>query len=380
MMTAETTNAMPQYRAAAVREASCEEVLNWDHIVTRFDNYRIAHKSAWIHSLQASAGGKPVYLIFEKDGDVVGCLPGLISRLGPVRLFGSPLPGWQTNSMGPVFDKGRISCEELMKATVTFLEAKYGIHHIELISASLDRPIMQLLGFRGEAVPTFRAPLFPGDEERALRQFKDSARRNVRRAVRLGLQPKFEEEEGFVDEAYDQITEVFARGGHVVPFSRKRVYDFFRHMKASKNLVAISVYMPDGKVNIATGMFIIEGEELFLWQWAHRTRYRWYRPTELMTWTVMRKAMEAGCRTFDLMGGGEFKAKFGAQRDLNQYRWVRSRYKWLTQIRDLVEKCYRWQQTVRGYVAKWRLPELPDEAHASGLLRPGGDSEADERR
>jgi hypothetical protein len=177
----------------------------------------------------------------------------------------------------------------------------------------------------------------------------------VRRAGKLGLVVRFEEDESFVDEHYDQLREVYTRGGNVIPFSKKRALEFFRHMKSGGNLLAVSVSLPDGGPCIATGTFTVEGRELLLWMWAHRTQYRWYRPTELMTWTVMRRAMELGCDTFDLMGRGEFKTKFGAELNEGKYRWVWSRYAWLLETRLLAERGYRWQQGLRGRVARHAL-------------------------
>jgi len=151
-----------------------------------------------------------------------------------------------------------------------------------------------------------------------------------------------------------------------VPFAKRRVLECFRHLKASGNLWAVSVYLPDGATNIATGTFLVEGRELLLWMWAHRTRHRWYRPTELMTWTVIRRAMEAGCITFDLMGRGDFKTKFGAHLDETKYRWRRSRYQWLTRLRDWAETGYRWQQAARGHLAgAWRRPPVGATADAA---------------
>ena len=99
----------------------------------------------------------------------------------------------------------------------------------------------------------------------------------------------------------------------------------------------------------------MDGRELLLWSWAHRTAHRWFRPTELLTWTVMTRAMAAGCTTFDLMGLGDFKTKFGAELDTTKQVWVRSRYRWLTRARDLAERGYRWQQSVRGRFARMRM-------------------------
>jgi CelD/BcsL family acetyltransferase involved in cellulose biosynthesis len=341
-----------------IREANPQELLRWDDLVTRFDNYRVVHKLAWMRSLENCVKGRPLYLIFEKGGEVVGCLPGFLVNVGPLRLFGSPLPGWQTLSMGPVFDERRLSTREMLPALVTFLEQRHGVHHIELLVGGLDHQVMESMGFQIKPSPTYRAQMYPGDEARTMKALKDSARRNVRRAEKLGLVVKFEEDESFVDEHYDQLEEVYTRGGNIIPFDKKRALEFFRQMKAGGNLLAVSVHLPDGGPCIATGTFTVEGKELLLWMWAHRTEHRWYRPTELMTWTVMRKAMEAGCETLDFMGRGDFKAKFGAELESNKYRWVRSRYKWLYHFRLAAEKSYRWQQSFRGRIVREGLGGL----------------------
>lgn len=200
-----------------LREASSEEVERWDELVTRFENHRVVHTRAWIQSLEACGFGRPLYLVFERDGAIVGCLPGLLVRLGPLRLFGSPLPGWQTVSMGPAFDPLLVSTAEMFTLLVPFLERRHGVHHIEVLSSVLDHEVMRMLGFRGEPTPTYRARLFPGDEERTLRGLKDSARRNIRRGVKLGLVVRFEDDERFVAEHYEQLTEVFHRGGNALP-------------------------------------------------------------------------------------------------------------------------------------------------------------------
>lgn len=339
--------------ALKARDASRAELAGWDEIVRGFGNHRVVHTSAWVRSLESSGLGRPRFVLFERDGEIVGCLPGLVSEVGPFRLFGSPPPASQTASMGPAFDERRVTTPELMEALIPFLERQLGVHHMEIMSPDLDPASMLGLGFRGEPWPTYRVRLFPGDEARTLRGLKESARRNVNRGIKLGLQVRFELDESFVDEHFEQVREVYVRGGHTVNFGKQRVLECFRHLRDSGNLLAVSVYLPDQAINIATGMFTIEGSELLLWTWAHRAQYRWYRPTELMTWRVMQRAMQSGCQTFDLMGLGDFKTKFGAELDNRKYRWVRSRYRWLTGMRDLAAKGLQWQQALRGRVVRW---------------------------
>lgn len=360
-----------------VRRATPTELQAWDEIVRRFANHRVVHTKAWVRSLEASGFGRARFLVLEKDGEIVGCLPGLLTYVGPFRLFGSPPPASQSASMGPAFDPSKISTPELMEAVVPFLDLTLGVHHMEIMSPDLDPGTMLGLGFRGEPWPTYRVPLFPGNELRTLRALKESARRNITRGIKQGLEVRFETDESFVHEHFEQIKEVYVRGGHAVNFGRQRVLECFRGMRDAGNLLAVSVYLPN-RVNIATGMFTVEGKELLLWTWAHRVKYRWHRPTELMTWTVMQRAMQGGCESLDLMGLGDFKTKFGAELDNRKYRWVRSRYRWLTGMRDLAARGLQWQQALRGRVARWgssrtqrldSVPTLQDHHRLSGGVK-----------
>lgn len=335
-----------------VRPATVDELSRWDEIVGRFDNCRLFHKRIWLDWLEEFSGARPLYLVFEKGKDVVACMPGFLMTVVFLRLFVSPREGWQTGSMGPVFAKDRISTHELFSALISYLEEKHGVQHIELVSADLDPGSMRALGFRGDPMFTYRVRLFPGDEEQALRAVHKRTRRYLRNGSKAGLSVRVESEESFVNEVYGQAKEVFARGGNAIPFSRMRALQLFRRLKSSGNLLALSVRGPDGGPSMATCIFMIDKPELYGWAWTHRREYGRYHPTEFMTWAAMRRAMEAGCEAFDMAGGGEAKVKFGAVPDETTVRWMRSRYKWLAWLRAGAKKAYRWQQSVRGRIAR----------------------------
>src|SRR5258705_5503297 len=84
-----------------VRPATPAEGEAWDQLVAGFPNCRIVHKRPWIEWLEACGHGTPLYLVFERDGEVVGAIPGLLVRLGLLRLYCSALPGSQTPGIGP---------------------------------------------------------------------------------------------------------------------------------------------------------------------------------------------------------------------------------------------------------------------------------------
>ena len=104
-----------------VREASAEELQNWDAIVRGFPNYRLPHTRAWMDALAASDRGDPLYLMLEDDRGLVGCLPGLLVKVGRWTLFGSPLAGWQTVSLGPAYDPARFDTAAFAAAIVPYL-------------------------------------------------------------------------------------------------------------------------------------------------------------------------------------------------------------------------------------------------------------------
>ncbi len=349
-----------------LREATPDEVREWDLLVARFPNHRLFHKTSWLRYIQTVTGSRPVHLVFEREGEIVGCFPGFLIKMSFLRVFGSPMVGWQTQSMGPAFYVDRISTREMFATLVPFLQARYQIHHIELANAHLDHEVMDSFGFRGKPVFTYRVALSPGNEQQTMKNMQPNTRNQLRKAMKLGLVAHIERDESFVNEYYDQMVEVFTRKGYAVPFSRNRVLQFFRHMKESNNLLAISIRKPDDGVCIASGMFMIEGKELHLWGWTHRARYRWHCPTELLTWTAMQKGMEVGCSTFDMGGGGEAKVKFGAMHDRTIYQWMWSRYRWLGSLRDAAERAYRTQQSVRGRVARKISFATRDSSSAHG--------------
>jgi CelD/BcsL family acetyltransferase involved in cellulose biosynthesis len=290
-----------------IREASTDEVQNWDGLVRRFANYRIFHTTGWIKSVEAFSGAKPLYLIFEKGGQIVACLPGFPIKIAFLRLFASPREGWQTDSMGPVFDPAKISTKEMIEALIVFLEREYQVQHLELVCPGLDRRVMEEMGFRGEPLFTYRVQLFPNEEDRVIKNMHSRARSYIRSTLRSRLITQVRTEESFVNEIYAQLKEVFVRNGKTVPFNKNRIIKLFRHMKEYGNPLCISIHEPDARACIAIGVFLVEGKEICLWSWTHRSLYARYHPTELLVWKAMQKGMEAGCTTFDFGGGARQK-------------------------------------------------------------------------
>ena len=97
-----------------------------------------------------------------KRNKIVGCLPGFMTSIGPLRLFGSPLQGWQTVSMGPAFDPTRINRASLSCPDQVSRKG-YRVHHVELISSYLDQQVLRICASGMNRCRLIARPLFPGD-------------------------------------------------------------------------------------------------------------------------------------------------------------------------------------------------------------------------
>jgi len=332
---------------ATIRPASSQELKEWDSIISGFPNSCVFHTRAWIQSIEGFTNARGVYLVYERDGRIVACFPGLICHIGPLRIFGSPREGWQTGSMGPAFDPRLISTEELISPLPSYLRRNLGLLHVEFACRGLDSQPMRRLGFVEEPLPTYVADL-PSHADEALRKLDQKTRNQMRKAVKMGLEARVGLTPGFVDHYFEQIALVFSRHGVALPFRRRRVDQLVEHLGKTGHLLPVSVFLADKQTCIATGIFLVANRELFLWGWAHRHEYGSYCPMELLTWTAMERAIKLGCTSFDLFGGGKAKEKYGGARDYGVVRWMHSSLPGLIAGREAAKRMYRRWQKLKG--------------------------------
>ena len=91
--------------AMRIRTANPEE---WDGLIDRAPLGTVYHRNGWLDAL-GEAVATPIHrLVAEDDFGVVAAWPIGILRKGPLRVAGSPLPGWNTAYLGPVFVRNEV--------------------------------------------------------------------------------------------------------------------------------------------------------------------------------------------------------------------------------------------------------------------------------
>jgi hypothetical protein len=150
----------------------------WDKTVASFSDANIFHTSSWAQTLKASYGYQPVYAVWEKGGMPVCIVPlmEINSVITGKRGVSLPFTDWC-----PIVNDGSVAHSEVLSELVDEGKLRKW-KSLELResggSAADDQNTSPYL--------VHELDLSPG-EEGLFRQFRDSTRRNIRKAAKLGV-------------------------------------------------------------------------------------------------------------------------------------------------------------------------------------------------
>lgn len=304
--------------------------------------WTVYHSPAWLEFLAEMGSGQTLMLGFYESGRIVGFLPGKLFDIGPLNLFGSPMPGWTTDYMGPIFLQ-QVDPDECSNAIIDFAQ-EYGIHHIEMVSRNgLFSPVT---GWSSETAYTYIADLSK-DPEALLGSFQKSCRKSIQRAVREGdMEVEFTEEEEFIPTFYGQLIEVFERQGLKPTYSINRLESLWSHLKPGKRLLTSWARL-NGKP-IATRIDLVGNGTLHSFGSASSQKFLGHHANEYLRYFVMISAAQQGLSQFDMSGGGSYKGKFNAVRTPQSRliwspAWLRAGRKALKQLSRL--RAFSWMFT-----------------------------------
>lgn len=292
----------------------------WNSIISRYPSKTIYHTYEWLEFIEESQGlEKVIYEIVMKD-KIVGYLPGFIIKKGPIKIFGSPFPGWTTTYMGPLLDD-TVPQQLFFKEFKNLME-KERYHYAELCNRVLDVKIAKKENFIIEEGVTYVSEIKSNPEE-ILSSYSKSARKCVRRAMRNGLVVETTADSSFVDYYYSQLQEVFLKSKMKPTYSKNRVKLLMKKL-LPKNKIILTWVKYENRV-IATRIDMIDGLWMNSFGSASDKDYLKLNPNELARFHAMCVAAERGVKYYDMTGGGTYKSKFGSEKIIN-YRIIYSRF------------------------------------------------------
>ncbi len=317
----------------------------WDNTINKFDTKTVFHESAWLNYLKSAYNGEIVRAAIKKDGEVIGFFCGLFIKKGGFRVFGSPLRGWWTGSMGLIMNLGEINNQKNIEALERFLN-ELKIHHFEMTNYFINPEIMTSAGFKGESYNPYILYLGNNDEATIFKNMRRECRNRLRKAIKSNLVVEETDDYNFIDEHYKHLLDVFVRKNLIPTHSTHHINALFKNLKPKNRLLTFRVKTSDGET-IGTGMFPFDERCIYFTSGACLRKYFHLCPNEFLHWSVIKFALSRKIPIYHMAPGGRFKAKFGAK-EFKNYRWKKSCLPAVEATRNAYRAYRRAKQIIMG--------------------------------
>lgn len=287
---------------------------HWNRQIVDLDGASIFHTANWAGVLAESYGYRPVYVSAFQDGQLAGCLP-----LMDVRSF---LTGRRGVSL-PFTDECRPLCrsDELFDALWDWATAygrRTGWKHIELRG-----PHPAYMRQPAHADFLVHSLALGATEQRLLDGFRNSTRRNIRKALEAGITVQRSREPEAVTMFYRLNCRT--RRMHGLP---PQPFKFFRKIHehiivARQGFVSL---VRQNKTVIAAAVFFHFKESLLYKYGASDRRYQHLRANNLLMWEAVKWAAQNRLQRFNFgrsepvnQGLLQFKRGWGADEECLRY-------------------------------------------------------------
>ena len=332
-----------------------QETIPWERL-DAFQDRTIFQTRPWLEFLEASQGVEPVVIEIRQGDQVVGYFTGAFLKKFGVRILGSSFPGWTTAYMGfnllPGVPRG-----EVAQGLIRYAFSELKCWHIEINDQHLRIEDIRSAFPRADYKLTEGWVLdISGTEETVFKRMNSDRRRCVKKAQDRGLVVEAASDEGFADDYYAQLVDVFKRQGLAPTYPIERVRLLIRHLLPSGQLLLVRVRDPETGACIGTGIYPAFNGTMFFWGGAAFRSQLHHHPNESMHWFAIRYWRDKGMTSYDMMGGGYYKSRYGG--DPTDSHWIRvSRLGLLMFLRDQAKRLVRLRQRLRGRFQRTQ-PEL----------------------
>ena len=293
------------YELVSLRGA---EAAQWDELVTGYPDYEVFHRQAWLDYLAESRGVDIRKWAVYGQGRRLGLFCAGDLRKGPFRIWGSPLRGWGTNSMGAVLAADADPAEFLRALDVA--ARNEGIAMVELEPRSFHQDLLVRAGFQPVEGLTYWVEL--GDEAQMLKRLHKGRRSGVKKAIHSGLTAEVCETPEVAEEFYDRFRGIMQNKGLAPGYPREYPRLLFEHLHRIGRIWGLRIRDPLGRV-LAAGLFPFDNRTLYFWGGADSLEGRSFCPNDFLHWSAMCLGARQGLRRYDTSGHGRFKREFGGK-------------------------------------------------------------------
>lgn len=323
-----------QFPTHTARDVTLQE---WEQLLDEFPQHTVFHTLPWLLAIE-SAHGASVRLVRadDEEGRCSALWPVLATRKGPLRILGSPVPGWSTAYMGPLF---RANADKRSAINAFLRHPYFSDGSYFSCKVLVDQAANELARFgfvEVERLDTYCLDL-TADEQALWDNLKSECRTQIRKARKMGLEVRQETDASFIDDFWRMSLETFAICKVTPGFTREFVDALWRWMHLGDRLHVLSAFH-EGR-RIATLVLPYDNRTMYYWAGASYLKYRGIPAHNLLLWEAIRFAKRLDLRQYDFVstsgGGGRFKKTFGPQATHIATQWERSSSRLVAAMKSL---------------------------------------------
>ena len=316
---------------------------DWADVDRRGDRI-VFQTREWVSFVAATQDAEPVFAAVKDGSATVGYFTGLVVRRFGIPILGSPLPGWTTQYMGFVLDEG-VSDRAVAEALAAFAFDELGCMHVELRDPAISIDAVSGLGFEYTRKVSLEVDL-AREEDEIFAGMTSACRRCIRKAEKVGVIVEEAADDGFADDYFAQLEDVFAKQSLVPMYGVDRVRALIENLHPTGRLLLVRARAPSGEC-IATGIFPALNRTMYFWGGASWRDFQIMRPNEAVMWYAMRYWKARGVEACDLGGGADYKRKYGG-REIDTPFFRKSRFRAVSRMRALARQAFRQRQRAIG--------------------------------
>jgi hypothetical protein len=297
----------------------------WTELLTQFPEHTVFHTIPWLSAIAAANGLDIVLTSVFCAAQCLALWPCLVLRKGPLRILGSPLPGWSTAYLGPLFVRDSDANASLrlmlnhraMKRSAYFACKVLDYHRDVDLSPFGFSPVLRY--------ETYQLDLAPPESE-LWSNVRQECRKHIKKAQKQGVEIRQEQSSQFLDEYWELTIESFARSGMRPPHDRQLLDELWNRLFPIGKLFALSAYS-EGQF-AASIILVRDDHTMYNWGSASRSSLRHLCAPSALQWEAVRLARQLELRTYDFIstsgGAGKFKQSFGPHPVRTSTHWERS--------------------------------------------------------
>ncbi len=263
----------------------------------------------WFSYLQKTIKGKPVFLKYENDENVL-YLHGFVFSMFGIKIFASPFEKWTTPYIGLIVAKKneKFCLKDCVNSFYSYLKRNYKIWYFEItdLNISEEESIKNKLKFDKIMIQCMG---LEKSEEELISSFKRSVKKRIKNYEKHDLSiEKVEPTEKFVELYYEQLIEVFELQGKSPFYTKEKVHSLIEAYKDSENILCLVSKQREQIIGSAIS-FGYKGK-CITWGSASYTATKHLNMNHCVRWESMRHWKENGCVFYDFGGYNPYKDCF----------------------------------------------------------------------